>query len=301
MSELTRIGSGIELETWYQGPDEGLPVLFIHGGYGGPVTTLLGRPPWFEDVFHANDPVRLVRYSRRNAGASTYVFDDFALADLAADAVGLLDALAIDRAVLVGSSAGGPVALELTLTWPERVIALCLPNTGAAIMSDRPEGFGDTIPPMVMSRVDEVVGRLAIVDDVMARGPEAAFADRVDEIRAGLFEAALIRADVLCCDPAPLVELAATASEAELRRQWHGAILNWAATAGHDFHGRLGEIAVETLIIHGDADEIVPFEFGAHLHAEIAASTFHRIPEATHEVTRDPRAVAVLRQWVLSL
>ena len=169
------VGPGIELETWIQGPDDGLPVLFIHGGYGGPVTTLLGTPPWFDGVFSTEDPVRLIRYSRRNAGASTYVLEPFDLPDLAADALGLLDALGVDRAVVIGSSAGGPVAVQLALTWPERVVALGLPNTAAAIMSDRPAGLDGLLSPMVMARsgflgvIEKLAGALPTISITQSR------------------------------------------------------------------------------------------------------------------------------------
>ena len=160
--ERIEIARGLWLDHDRTGPLDGLPVLFIHGGYGGPITTLFGPPRWFDSVFLPSDPVCLVRYSRRNAGTSTYVFEPFELSDLAADAAGLLDALAIDRAVIIGSSAGGPVALEFALSRPERVIALALPNTGPAIMCEQPSRLPDPVPESILARLYEVAGRLAI-------------------------------------------------------------------------------------------------------------------------------------------
>ncbi len=301
---FVELASGITLEVDLWGPPAGLPVLFIHGGYGGPVTTVLGRPPWFDLVLEPGDPIRLVRYSRRNAGASSYVFEPFDLADHADDALHLLDALGIDRAVIIGSSAGGPVALLFALAWPDRVYALGLPNTGAAIMSPSPTGFGGSYPPGVLARIDEVTGRMAIVDDVQRRGAAAVYRDRAADIRAGLVEQAVVRAEVLGVDPEPLLALAGAVDDDELYRQWSGAVLNWAALAGHDLYPRLGEIGalgMPTCIVHGDADDIVPFEFGAQLHAGIAGSELHRIPGGAHEITRDPAGAAVLRRWLLDL
>lgn len=298
------IGGGVTLETDLWGPADGLPVLFIHGGYGGPVTTALGRPPWFDMVLRPGDPVRLVRYSRRNAGLSTYVFDPVDLGDLAGDAAGLLDALGIERAVIVGSSAGGPIALQFALSWPDRVVALGLPNTGAAIMHPRPSGFPDPPPAGVMARIDEVVGRIAIVDDVAVRGARAVYDDHADGIRAALVDQAVIRAEVLGVDPGPLRARAAGVDDDALFGQWHGSILNWVATIGHDLHERLPEISaagLRTCIVHGDADEIVPFEFGEQLHAAIAGSEFHAIAGAPHEVTRDEAGAAAMRDWLLRI
>lgn len=299
--ERIEISSGFWLETDRTGPPDGLPVLFIHGGYGGPITTLFGPPRWFDGVFLPSDPVRLVRYSRRNSGASSYVFEPFDLLDLAADAAGLLDALAIDRAVIVGSSAGGPVALEFALAWPERVIALALPNTGPAIMCERPSLLPDPVPESILARLYEVAGRLAIVRDVDHRGVETAFASRADQIRAALLDEAVLRAPRLGRDPAELLALAAGVSDDDLRWQWHGSVLNWAATEGHDHAPRLSEIDVATCIIHGDADTVVPFEYGQMLHRGIAGSSFHRIAAGPHEITRDPRGATILRRWALGI
>src|SRR5258708_35101402 len=84
---------------------------------------------------------RTIVYDRRNAGQSSYGLEHLSMATLAADALGLLDHLKIQRAVIVGSSAGGPIALQLALSAPERVIALGLPDTGANLASmERAQG-----------------------------------------------------------------------------------------------------------------------------------------------------------------
>ena len=116
-----RVHTGVELDFDVTGRDDGVPLLFIHGGYGGPGTTIFGAARQLEGVF--GDEVRLIRYSRRNAGASEYVLTTFDLPDVAADAAGLLDHLGVERAIVVGSSAGGPVALDQLIAELHRVPA----------------------------------------------------------------------------------------------------------------------------------------------------------------------------------
>lgn len=291
-----RVATGVELEYTVTGRDDGLPVLFIHGGYGGPATTIFGQAQPLEGVF--GDEVRLIRYSRRNAGASEYVLEEFDLPDIAADAAGLLDHLGVERTVIIGSSAGGPVALEFAMRWPQRLMALGLPNTGPAIMCEQPEGLPDELPDGVRARLEEVAHRLGIVRDVESRGVAAAFADRARRIRAEAEQAAETIATVRGLDVAELKQRLANTSDDELRRLWHGSILNWRATADHDHWSRLASIQVPTVVIHGDADAVVPFEYGEMLRDAIPEAEFHRIADAPHGITQHPEAQAILRDWV---
>src|SRR5262249_41752623 len=78
---------------------------------------------------------QVVTYDRRNAGQSEFRDDHFTLEDNAADALGLLDLVGGERAIIIGSSAGGPIAIQFALSYPQRTLALCLPNTRANLMN----------------------------------------------------------------------------------------------------------------------------------------------------------------------
>jgi pimeloyl-ACP methyl ester carboxylesterase len=73
----------------------------------------------------------LLRRDRRSAA--------YSLSDMAADGIGLLDHLGIERAHVVGASMGGMIAQEMAIGFPERVLSLCsiMSNTGAR-MSGQP-------------------------------------------------------------------------------------------------------------------------------------------------------------------
>ena len=97
--------NGIEL--FYEVSGSGQPVLFIHGGYGGAETAVVPKlPPEITGILPA-DRFQVVTYDRRNAGQSEFSQAPYTLEDLADDARALLDHLGIDRAIVVGSSAGG--------------------------------------------------------------------------------------------------------------------------------------------------------------------------------------------------
>lgn len=94
----------------------------------------------------------VIRYDSRDTGKSTCV--DFAerpytLTDLADDAAGLLDALGIQEAHIVGASMGGMTAQELALGHPQRVRTLTtIISTGAKNDPDNPLGWTGGLPPM---------------------------------------------------------------------------------------------------------------------------------------------------------
>jgi pimeloyl-ACP methyl ester carboxylesterase len=74
---------------------------------------------------------RVVVFDNRGAGRSGKPDVPYTVALMAQDTVGLMDALAIPRAHLLGVSMGGRIALELALSYPDRVGRLILVSTSA--------------------------------------------------------------------------------------------------------------------------------------------------------------------------
>ncbi len=116
--ETTRVVSGgATLVTYATGPqDGGTPLVFLHAG-------VCDSRLWARqfDTFGATR--RVVAYDRRGFGATAAVDEHFSSVD---DLFAVMDALQIDRAVLIGCSQGGRIALDATLAWPDRVAALVL-------------------------------------------------------------------------------------------------------------------------------------------------------------------------------
>ena len=130
--------NGVRLS--FESVGEGVPLLFIHGGYGGAATTLAPQNHAIKTIL-PRDKVRTILYDRRNAGLSDYGDAHYTLATTRRRRARPARSSGIGKAIIVGTSAGGPIALEIALSKPERVIALCLPNTGANLASlERPQG-----------------------------------------------------------------------------------------------------------------------------------------------------------------
>ena len=270
--------NGVRLS--YESVGEGVPLLFIHGGYGGAATTLAPQTHAIKTTL-PRDKVRTILYDRRNAGLSAYTDAHYTLKTLAGDALGLLDHLGIGKAIIVGSSAGGPIALELALSHPERVIALCLPNTGANLASlERPQG---------KTRRD-------LVERSKSDGDKAVFAQRKASLRIPVPSDSKDPAEIARQEH--LKAALQAVSDDDLLRYSIGEIRNYEAYLGADYTARLGELKMPVCIIHGTADRVVPYAWGEALHKAIAHSEMHPIPDADHGILSYDGAAVVLRDWV---
>lgn len=270
--------NGVRLS--YESVGEGVPLLFIHGGYGGAASTLAPQEHAIKTIL-PRDEVRTILYDRRNAGVSEYTDAHYTLATLAGDALGLLDHLRIDKAIIVGSSAGGPIALELALSKPERIIALCLPNTGANLASlERPQGK----TRLDLVRRSKSEGDRAVFDERKASMRIPAPSDSTDPIEVARQET--LRAALQAV------------SEDDLYRLSIGEIRNYEAYIGVDYTQRLNELRMPVCIIHGTSDRVVPYAWGEALHTAIPHSEMHPIPGADHGILAYEGAAVALRDWV---
>jgi pimeloyl-ACP methyl ester carboxylesterase len=209
---------GVRLAYDVEGTGE--PLLLIQGlGYGrngwGPARGLLAKR------------FQVVSFDNRGAGESDVPPGPYTTAQLADDALAVLDATEIEGANVIGLSLGGMVAQELVLAWPERVrkLVLCSTTPGGATSFPMPE---QTVA--LMTRAPELDPRDALhrfVVNALAPDPPAELVQEIVAYRVANPP-----------DPA-----------------------GWWALAGagsaHDALGRLSAIRVPTLIVHGTADNVV--------------------------------------------
>jgi pimeloyl-ACP methyl ester carboxylesterase len=106
-------GGRLAAERW---PGPGPTIVLLHSGVND-------RRAWTETAQRLVDAYAVVAYDRRGFGESPLSTDPFTHVE---DLRAVLDAVEVERAWLVGSSAGGRVALDAALTFPERVAGLVL-------------------------------------------------------------------------------------------------------------------------------------------------------------------------------
>jgi pimeloyl-ACP methyl ester carboxylesterase len=177
MSRL-RVG---DLELAYEVTGEGPPLLLVMGLGGDRRGWDLVRP----ELARRH---RLVLLDNRDAGESSEATAASGLADMAADALALMDHLGIDRFHVLGASMGGAIALHLALQAPVRVASLVMASTWgrtdaflAAVMSSMraqveqltPEVFFAGVMPWAFTyRALQTPPReLAAFQEARAQGP----------------------------------------------------------------------------------------------------------------------------------
>ena len=173
----------------------------------------------------------------------------YSLRDMAGDALGVLDALQIDKAHVVGASMGGMIAQRLALLAPARVLSLTslMSSSGARGL---PEARRDVLHLMMSRPAD---GSLEAAIDYSVR----------------LFKA--IGSPGFPTDEAQLRQIVGAAA----RRGFHpaGTLRQLVAVlADRTRAGELAGVRVPTLVLHGRADPLVPFA--------CAEDTARRIPGA---------------------
>lgn len=120
---MTIRANGIAVNVDVSGPEGAQPVVLVH-------SLLLALGAW--DVVAADlaRDYRVIRYDLRGHGDTEAPEGAYSMEQLAADAVGVLDALAIERAHYVGLSIGGGIGQVLAARYPSRVDRLVLAATG---------------------------------------------------------------------------------------------------------------------------------------------------------------------------
>ena len=192
----------------------GPALLLIHGlGYAR-----WGWEPVVEPLARSFD---VLLFDNRGIGGSDAPPGPYTAAQMAEDAVRVLDEAGVERAHVVGTSLGGMVAQELALGWPERVERLVLASTTPG---------GAQAFPMPQRTVELMAAGASLreyVENALEPDPDPKLVDRIlghRERTAQPFEAWAAQA---------------------------------AAGAGFDAHDRLGALAAPTLVQHGDGDVVV--------------------------------------------
>jgi pimeloyl-ACP methyl ester carboxylesterase len=217
-------------DLYYERRGAGEPLLLIQGLGGNSLH-------WGEDFLGGlEDSFELILFDNRGAGRSGPLGEgEHTIADLASDALGLLDALELETAHVVGISMGGMVAQELVLTAPERVRTLTLgctfPGGPEAKMTDM-EVVG-LLAEAVLSGDDERTLRVGYEVMIAAEYGEREGAYELYSELAGQYRA-----------PIPVL------------------MAQLAAIMGHDTSERLGDVQAPTLVIHGTEDRLMAVENG---------------------------------------
>jgi len=253
----------------------GLKELNVHvedtGGEGRPVVLVHGWPlsgtSWKEQVpALANAGYRVITYDRRGFGESDKPLTGYDYDTLTDDLFGLLEALDVRDATLVGfSMGGGEVARYVAKYGEDRlrsvVFASAIPPK-LMKTPDNPDG------PLEAAQAAQMVADLTKDEDAFYDGFMTQFFSANGDGNVLVSEEQRLEALTLCHQ----------ASKA-------AALQAMQAFGTTDFRDDLPLVTVPTLVIHGDSDGIVPFEgSGKRTHEAIPQSHLHVIAGGPHGV-----------------
>lgn len=259
--------NGIDIAYESFGSPQGRPLLLIMG---------LGAQmiQWDEGLCEllAEQGHHVVRYDNRDVGLSTHFHDagvpaagapaPYLLDDLADDAAALMDVLGWPSAHVVGASMGGMIAQALTIRHPGRVLTL------TSIMS--------TPNPSVAPPTEAASSAL------MGRPP----ADRETALEQAVERWAVIGSPGYELDRERIVELAGRAFDrsfdpAGTARQFAAIMASGDRTEG------LKGVRVPTLVLHGEADPLVPVAGGRATAAAVPGARLVTYPGMGHDLPRE--------------
>jgi 3-oxoadipate enol-lactonase len=255
-------GRPVRLAASLDGPRRA-PVLVLGNSLG---TT---REIWDPQLLALGDGFRLLRYEHRGHGGSPAPPGPYALADLAADVLRLLDDFGVERASYCGISLGGMIGMWLAAHVPDRIDVLGLCCTAAYLPPA--QGWADRAAQVRRA------GLASISGPIVGRWFTPAFRDR---------------------DPA--IPAAYTATLEGIDPEGYAGCCEAIATM--DLRGSLAAIAAPTLVIAGAEDPSTPPWHGALIAQGIRNSRLTVVRGAAHlaNVSSPDEVTAALRAHLVT-
>jgi pimeloyl-ACP methyl ester carboxylesterase len=185
------------------------------------------------------------------------------IADYAGCVLDLMNELKLRKAVFVGHSMGGAIALEIALHHPSRTLGIAIINAGSSLRLP-PQLLQNTASPATFPLAIKAIGELAFSAQADPQLKEAAL-QRMSEIRSSV-----LQGDFLACD-------------------------------AFDVTARLGRVKVPTLIVCAAEDKMVAPYSSQNMHLKIKNSLLQTIDGAGHMVIlENPLVVANSLQFFLN-
>jgi pimeloyl-ACP methyl ester carboxylesterase len=229
----------------------GIRLAYDRRGKGTPLVLLHGYPLdhqlWDEVVPLLQDQFDVILPDLRGFGGSSTVDSFYTMEDIASDIAGLLDFLGIPKAVIVGHSMGGYVALAFARLYPERVAGLGL--VSSQVLADTPA-----------KREDRFKTAAEVADKGIATVVEAMTPKFTSDTR--------------------LQEFARNSMEQQQPAAYIGALKAMGERV--DSTPLLSTMDYPVVIVHGDADNLIPIDRAREVQAALPSAYLVEISGAGH-------------------
>lgn len=229
----------------------GINLAYTRLGKGTPLVLVHGFPldssSWNELIPYLKDHFDLILPDLRGFGKSTTVEAPYTLSDMADDLAGLLDDLGVEKTALAGHSMGGYISLAFAKKYPQRVSGLGLIASQAA--ADAPEGK----ERRYKTAADVAEKGVGVVVEAMT--PKLSADVRVQEFVRGVIE-----------------------------RQSKQAVIGAlkAMAEREDAMPILSSFNFPLVLIHGDADQLIPIERAKEIKSANPSATLLELKGAGH-------------------
>lgn len=229
---------------------EGFPLVLIRG---------LGSNAdhWYPQVPDLSRHYRVITFDNRGIARSSDPGGRLTIPDMAEDTMGLMDALGIDQAHVLGVSMGGMIAQEMAVRHPPRIkgLVLVVTHCGGTHQVAAEPALRQKLLHMVTD------GSL----EARANAIDAFFARRTIEERPHVVQRFA------------QVSMQHPAGPEILQRQMR-------AVAGHDTYHRLDRIVAPTLVLAGEEDALIPPVNSKILAEQIPSAELAMVPGGGHQV-----------------
>lgn len=258
-SRFTRVGD-IDIHYVEAGSAEApLPILLLHG-FGASTFS------WRQQLALLAERGRTVAFDRPAFGLTSRPMPSgwtgespYSLQANADQTVSLMDALGIDKALLVGHSAGASVALLVAAQYPDRVAGLVL---------EAPAVYSQPETPGIVRRIQQTP-QARRLGPLLVRRIAGSGSD--DLIRSAFYDSTVVTAGVLAGYRLPL--------KAD---GWDRALWEFSIAPRTDVAGLLGRVKAPTLVIAGTQDAIVPFSDSKRVAAAIPSARLVELEKTGH-------------------
>lgn len=259
ITKFVSIGE-IALSYMRDGIDSKLPLIFINS---------LGSDMriWDNMIPRLAEQFAIIRYDKRGHGLSDCPAAPYSIRNHADDLAGLLDALEVDEAILIGISVGGMIALDFAARYPQRIKALVLSDTAAKIGTE--DMWNERINTLRANSMEH------LADAILARWFRPNFASRHPAAFSGYYNM-LTRT--------PLQGYTGTCE----------------ALRDADLRETTGDISIPSLVLCGTEDSATPPELVQGLASSLPNAHFELIQEAGHLpcIEQPDQMAATIKQFL---
>lgn len=229
----------------FDGPEKG-PVVMLSNALASDLTMWEFQVPALVEAGY-----RVLRYDSRGLGHSAVPEGPYSIEMLAADAVGLMDALGLEKVHFCGLSMGGMIGQMLGSQYGDRLISLTLSSTAAHMAPE--EIWNERIETVQKNGMAVVVD--ATIDRWFTKPGQTRLASLVEKVRRVILNTP-VKGFCACC----------------------------AAIRDMDQRETIHAVSTPTLVMVGENDPGTPVSAAEQIHQGITSSELTIIPDAVHFV-----------------